>query len=248
MEREKFHQEILEIKEKLSDMHTDIKRSIEQSGQQHIESILAGIRKDFSNVIAGHVIENIDYDLESNMVKKCQMRDTCKSIFSGFLQKNAGLIRHDTVQEDTILKNQSELKEMKNAAPFKRCDKCFSEVYCLFEKQLRLMRSLRIYNTKEEKRQDISTLPEDFIVNDVLEPLSNRQRLQILKATATETKTFSMLSELTGLRGGNLLFHLQKLLDSGMILQRHERGDYMITEKGYKLLRSLSEAYAMLKE
>jgi predicted transcriptional regulator len=82
----------------------------------------------------------------------------------------------------------------------------------------------------------------------MLEPLSNRQRLQILKATAVETKTFSELSELTGLRGGNLLFHLQKLLDSGMILQRHERGDYMITEKGFRLLNSLAEAYVMLKE
>jgi DNA-binding transcriptional ArsR family regulator len=110
------------------------------------------------------------------------------------------------------------------------------------------MRSLRIYNTKEEKRQELSTLPEEVIVNGMLEPLSNRQRLQILKATAVETKTFSELSELTGLRGGNLLFHLQKLLDSGMILQRHERGDYMITEKGFRLLNSLAEAYVMLKE
>jgi len=40
-----------------------------------------------------------------------------------------------------------------------------------------------------------------------------------------------------------LLFHLQKLLDCGMILQRNERGDYMITEKGYKALRGLAETY-----
>src|SRR5660397_112013 len=92
------------------------------------------------------------------------------------------------------------------------------------------MRSLQIYNTDKEKKQDISVLPDELIVNDILEPLSNKARLQILKAIAIETKTFSALSELTGLRGGNLLFHLQKLLDSGMILQRHERGDYMITD------------------
>jgi hypothetical protein len=28
-----------------------------------------------------------------------------------------------------------------------------------------------------------------------------------------------------------------------MILQRNERGDYMITEKGYKALRGLAETY-----
>ena len=247
-EKENIRQEIIEIKSKLNDIHGDIKRSMEQAGQQHINSILADIRKDFSNAIAGHVVECIEGDLESNMVKKCQMRETCKSIFGGFLRKNANLIKRDTVQEDIILKNQVELKDMRTAAPFDRCDRCFSEVSFMFEKQLHLMRSLRIYNTKEEKRQELSTLPEEFIVNGMLEPLSNRQRLQILKATAVETKTFSELSELTGLRGGNLLFHLQKLLDSGMILQRHERGDYMITEKGFRLLNSLAEAYVMLKD
>jgi DNA-binding transcriptional ArsR family regulator len=247
-EKENIRQEIIEIKSKLNDIHGDIKRSMEQAGQQHINSILAGIRKDFSNAIAGHVVECIEGDLECNMVKKCQMRETCKSIFGGFLRKNANLIKRDAVQDDIILKNQAELKDMRTAAPFDRCDRCFSEVSFLFEKQLHLMRSLRVYNTKEEKRQELSTLPEEFIVNGMLEPLSNRQRLQILKATAVETKTFSELSELTGLRGGNLLFHLQKLLDSGMILQRHERGDYMITEKGFRLLNSLAEAYVMLKE
>jgi predicted transcriptional regulator len=31
-----------------------------------------------------------------------------------------------------------------------------------------------------------------------------------------------------------------------MILQRHERGDYMLTEKGYKLLVMLSEIGTVL--
>jgi predicted transcriptional regulator len=31
-----------------------------------------------------------------------------------------------------------------------------------------------------------------------------------------------------------------------MILQRHERGDYMITEKGFKALRGVSELYSDL--
>ena len=58
---------------------------------------------------------------------------------------------------------------------------------------------------------------------------------------ASETRTFSTLSELTGLRGGNLLFHIQKLLETDLILQRHERGDYMITKKGFNLLMMLAE-------
>jgi predicted transcriptional regulator len=136
---------------------------------------------------------------------------------------------------------------MKNNAPKKQCDKCFSEVSNLFGKQILLMRSLRIYDTNEDTKKDITVIPEELIVKDLLEPLSNMQRLQILKAVSAQTKTFSDFSALTGLRGGNLLFHLQKLLDTGMILQRHERGDYMITEKGYKTLKGISDIYLTLK-
>ncbi len=244
--RASSYREILEIKEKLYEIHNEMKRFMERSSQQHLYDILSGSRTNFANAIIEHVIDDIEVNLESNMVKKCEMRETCKSSFTGFLQKNASLIKHDDVHEDVILKNQSELNHMKSNAPSKQCEKCFSQVQNLFGKQISLMRSLRIYDTNGEKKQEISPVPEGFIV-EVLEPLSNKQRLQILKAIAIETKTFSALSELTGLRGGNLLFHLQKLLDSGMILQRHERGDYMITDKGFKVLKGVSDIYSMLK-
>jgi predicted transcriptional regulator len=68
----------------------------------------------------------------------------------------------------------------------------------------------------------------------------------MLKALSIETMTFSALSGLMGLRGGNLLFHLQKLQESGMIIQRHERGDYMITEKGFTALLAIVELYVDL--
>lgn len=238
---ENFQMEILEIKSKLSDMHTDMKRFFEHSNFQHHESVLSGIQKDFSNVIIGHVTEDINDGLDRNMVRNCEMRATCKSVFKGFLQNNTSLIKQKNVDEGIISKKESELKDMKNNAPKKQCDKCFSEVSNIFGKQMNLMRSLRIYETNEEKKTDISEIPEELIVKEILDPISNIQRFQILKAVFVKTKTFSDFSELTGLRGGNLIFHLQKLLDGGMILQLHERGDYMITEKGHKILKAIAD-------
>ncbi|MDW7728002.1 MAG: winged helix-turn-helix domain-containing protein [Candidatus Methanoperedens sp.] len=243
--KEKQSNDFLEIKGKLNEIHNDMKRFIEQSNQQHLDTLLSGSRSNFTNAIIGHVFGDIDENLESNMVKKCEMRETCKSNFKGFLQNNASLIKNDNVNEDVIIKNQSDLNGMRSNAPSKQCEKCFSQVQNLFGKQVNLMRSLRIYNTNGEKKQEIAPIHEDLIVS-VLEPLSNKQRMQIMKAIAIETKTFTALSELTGLRGGNLNFHLQKLLDSGMILQRHERGDYMITDKGFKVLRSIGDMYSVL--
>lgn len=245
--KENFQKEFIEIKSKLADMHNDLKRFFEQSNLLHHESVLSGIQRDFTHAIMGHVTGDIEDGLERNMIKNCEMRDTCKSIFTGFLEKNTSLIKQSHVDEGIISKNRSDLQKMRTNAPKKQCERCFSEVSNLFGKQILLMRSLRLYDTDEQKKSDILSIPEEPVVNDILEPLSNTQRIQILKAVSLETKTFSEFSALTGLRGGNLLFHLQKLLDSGMILQRHERGDYMITDKGYKTLKGISDMYSTLK-
>jgi hypothetical protein len=51
---------------------------------------------------------------------------------------------------------------------------------------------------------------------------------------------------MTGLRGGNLLFHLRKLQDSGTVLQRKEWGDYVISDKGYQILKMVVECHFRL--
>lgn len=240
--------EISELKSKLDLMHRDIKRMMENSNKEYLDLMLKNLKKDFLNCITGHVSEDIETSLERGMVEKCQMRDTCKSKFTELLEKNADIIKQDGVPETQVTESRGELENLRAEAPFDKCDVCFSEVTDIFEKQLKLMRSLHIYNGPEEKKIDISDISEDSLVREVFEPLSNRQRLQIMKAVAVETKTFTALSQLTGLRGGNLLFHIQKLLDSNMIIQRHERGDYMITEKGYQVLKVISQLGGVLED
>jgi DNA-binding HxlR family transcriptional regulator/mannose/fructose/N-acetylgalactosamine-specific phosphotransferase system component IIB len=247
-EAEIYNKEMTEIKAKLATMHKDIKNLMENTNQQYLDLILANSKKDVLNAIMEYVTHDIEKGLENGMVDKCDMRDKCKQVFTELLHDNTSLIADDNVHEDSITQNKAKLSEIKERASYAKCDTCFFEVHDLFEKQVNLMRSLRIYSSNNEKKQCISSICEESIVKDVLEPLSNKQRLQILKSMSNETKTFSSLSELTGLRGGNLLFHLQKLLDNDMILQRHERGDYMLTEKGYKLLVMLSEIHTVLGE
>ena len=240
--------EISELKSKLDLMHRDIKRMMENSNKEYLDLMLKNLKKDFLNCITGHVSEDIETSLERGMVEKCQMRDTCKSKFTELLEKNVNLIKQEEVPETQVTGSRGQIENLRAEAPFDKCDVCFSEVTDIFEKQLKLMRSLHIYNGPEEKKIDISDISEDSLVHEVFEPLSNRQRLQIMKAVSMETKTFTALSQLTGLRGGNLLFHIQKLLDSNMIIQRHERGDYMITERGYKVLKIVSQLGSMVED
>jgi predicted transcriptional regulator len=88
----------------------------------------------------------------------------------------------------------------------------------------------------------------DEIVSQICEPLANRQRLCILRLLNSSARSFSDISKSTGLRGGNLLFHIQKLLDTGMIVQRSERGDYMITRKGHMTLKGMAELFEKLSK
>ncbi len=238
---------IYDSKAKLEAIHQDIKRLMERSNQEYLDLMLANFKKDFINSLTSYVADDIESGLERGMVDPCEMKPTCKAKFTEFLNNNADLIRRDSVSKEIIDEKKAELGEIRKSAPFDKCDICFSEVNTLFDKQLNLISSLQIYQADEEEKPDISTIPEEIMVKTVLEPLSNKQRLQILKSMASETKTFSALSELTGLRGGNLLFHIQKLLESELILQRHERGDYMITNKGFNLLIMLADFYKLLE-
>lgn len=225
---------------KLEAIHQDIKRLMEKSNQEYLDMMLSNLKKDIINSFVAYVSQDITNGLEKNMVDPCHMRETCKERFTGFLESNLDLIKHKTVSKEVMGGKKEELEEIRKSAPFDKCNICFSEVDSLYNKQISLINSLQIYSNEDEDKTDISSIPEDKMVKSVLEPVANELRLQIIKAMVLEPLTFTAISELTGLRGGNLLYHLQKLLESGLVIQRHERGDYMITEKGYNVLLMLS--------
>ena len=241
------NREVIDTNAKLDAIHQDIKRLMEKSNQEYLDLMLASLKKDILNSVNAYVKDDIENGLSKNMVDPCKMRETCKEKFTEFLESNAELMKHENVSKEIIDNKKAELDEIRKTAPFDKCDICFEEVGSIYDKQLNLISSLQIYSDNEEDKAEISSIPEGIMVKRVLEPVSNKQRLQILKSMALETMTFTALSELTGLRGGNLLYHIQKLLESDLIMQRHERGDYMITEKGYNLLIMLSNFKKYLK-
>lgn len=226
---------------------------IERLGQiqREIEQLRADRREDGRNgaieILVDQLMDDNQVGLERGMVKRCEMRDTCKALFSDFLQRSASMVGSERVSEELVSKYRSELERLRASGPRPQCARCFGEVEGLFDRHIRLARSLRVYRSDDDVRQAVAELSEQKVVEELLEPLANPQRLQILKALSSQAASFTALSRLTGLRGGNLLFHLQKLQASGMIIQGRDRGDYSITEEGFRLLRGISELYHGLK-
>ncbi len=246
MQEKDLNSDLLDIKNKLSAIHNDIRSFMDSASHQHLDEVVSNLKNDYSAVMVRHLMEDASRGLEKNMVKRCERRNECKTLLSNVLQKNAGLIRNGTVKEASIEENRLELSNLRTMVPYEKCDICFAEASDILSKQVTLMRSMKIYETNKEKRNDLGRLPPEELVADIIEPLCHPKRFEILKSVSTEIKSFSDLSGLTGLRGGNLLFHLQKLVEKGMIIQRHERGDYMITGKGFKVMEGVSGIYSAL--
>jgi DNA-binding transcriptional ArsR family regulator len=238
--------EMRELKAEVTGLRTELKRFMEKANQQHVDSVLADLKHNYSDLFTNHQVESAKTDLSAHMVGDCRMRDKCYEVFMDFLQNTAKHIRDGQVSDEIIGSYREQMKAMRSKGPFDRCDTCFSEVHRLFEKQIDLMQSLGIYAKSHEAGGAGLDIPGEAVVKDLLEPVSNVQRFQILKSLAVQTRTFSDISQATGLKGGNLLFHIRKLTDSGMILQRHERGDYVITDKGFRTMTTIADLYRAL--
>ncbi len=238
--------EVRELKTEIAGLRTDLKRFIERANQQQVTAMLGDLKKEYAGVFADHQVGTAKADLSARMAGDCAMRETCYGLFMEFLENSARHIREGTVPDELIREYRKKLKTLRKKGPYERCTTCFTEVGRLFEKQVDLMQQLGIYQKKAGNADTTTPVPDDTVVRDLLDPLANIQRFQIVKALATGTRTFSEISQMTGLRGGNLLFHIRKLTDAGMILQRHERGDYIITDKGYRTLKAIAELSAGL--
>jgi len=245
-----YREELHSIKEEVTSLRNEFSRFLQRANQQHIEGMIGEMRKSVMKPVVDYLCEDASDRMHTRMTADCRMRDFCETAFREFLQETAGLVGRGRIEAETIKLYRSRLDELKKDAKTSNCSRCFSETTNLFEKQVKLMRSLQIYEEKDEKDTeiDISEIEPEKLVTEVCEPVANRQRLLMLKALSGESKTFSELSRLTGLRGGNLLFHLQKLLETGMVLQRNERGDYIITRKGYSTLQGLSRIYSEIEK
>jgi DNA-binding HxlR family transcriptional regulator len=230
---------LIKIKNMLMNIHTDIKKISEDSNQEYLKFIHHTLKNEFINSLNSHMLKNTDEELDKKMVNSCNMKKKCKSIFNEHLNEHTQDLNLDNIP-DKINKNKEVFNELSKNKLKKNCDICFNEVSNMFETQANLINSLRIYenyDNKDEKK--ISDIDEENIVKTILDPISNKQRLKILKSVAIEPRTFSSLSKTTNLRGGNLLFHIQKLQNNKLIFQKHEYGEYMLTEKGLNTINIL---------
>lgn len=78
-------------------------------------------------------------------------------------------------------------------------------------------------------------------IHKILSSLSNKVRLRILRVLWQEALQFSEIEENISVKGGHLQFHIGKLKDEGLVKQEKNRGKYIITHKGRKIIAIINQ-------
>jgi DNA-binding transcriptional ArsR family regulator len=83
-------------------------------------------------------------------------------------------------------------------------------------------------------------------VERLLSPLAHEARIRILQAIFPAPRSSGELSDLTGLRGGNLYYHLRELIHAEYVTERE--GAYDLTGLGLQMLITVTTVASKVVE
>ncbi len=180
-------------------------------------------------------------------VSSCNMKEWCAE----HVEKAVSKVLHTYMNQGTQPASKKIKKYLKSANQYleqKICDtECMENVVNVYKTMDNLIENSRESTLKyhkdynyHKKLPEFKNFKEEEICN-LLTPLSNVTRLQILKTLGISGKNFAELERELGIKGGHLQFHLNNLIQAEYITQEKPKGKYTISMKGIKVLRFLFE-------
>ena len=76
--------EIRELKSEIIGLRTELKRFIEHANQQHVDGVLSGLKRNYSDLFTKDQVDSAKTDLSARMVTPCKMREKCFELLHGF--------------------------------------------------------------------------------------------------------------------------------------------------------------------
>lgn len=253
------------IEEKLLEMDREIK-SLKSENRQNAEAMVTEMRKFQERIIEERAtrirevlfqgLQNLVYSKMANsssdtfgelLVNPCpfKARVRCISTFTDLIKADVSEIISNDEKKSLVPPNR--LNEVQQDF-FKKqpCDRCL-KIYTVERQKL-----IEISQKIDQYRVDLSMsknevyaedLPDEYVVSNVLEPISHLLRFRVLKSLVTGGRSFKELREITGSEGGHLIYHIDKLIDAGLIVKDASMNRYLITDKGINLIASVKKLY-----
>lgn len=115
-----------------------------------------------------------------------------------------------------------------------------SEAYQIIKQFIEFIRKQN-YNSKNRMMlTDFSNVDPVIAYKQIIEPLSNQKRIEILIAIKKGKKRFRELETSLNLQAGHLIYHLNPLKEAKYIFQ-DEKKNYLLSEKAYAILGTIED-------
>lgn len=203
-------------------------------------------KKLFTNLLLKNATNVMDEEFHDPCVRN--RRKECNELFLSRLRSiaNASDYSDQALNHDSEYGNEEEFVAQHPTVTEFPCKDCYN-IYLNQKKQLqKTVTNLADYKKSLLGKNDntfISELPDDAVISSIVEPLSHENRFAMLKALSTGSMTFKELSQLTNSKGGHLIYHLNKIIDSGLVIKDDASKRYSITDKGMGVMDLIKKLY-----
>ncbi|MBT8508317.1 hypothetical protein AZH53_07855 [Methanomicrobiaceae archaeon CYW5] len=234
--------ELRELKAEIAALRSDMNRFSTDTSRLRAASLIADFRSTCAEAIASSYRET-GCEAVGNRAGDCARWEKCRPAFAALFDNVLSTIRSGELTPEATKEIYDGIASLRARAPIERCESCFAEAENQLSGQIRLLETIGVGRKNPDTGAIVRSLPEEEAAALFSDALASPVRIQVIKACYDDGKTFTDLSRLTGLRGGNLLFHLEKLIKSGIIHQKGDRGEYRITYRGSELAGAAAELF-----
>ncbi len=185
--------------------------------------------------------EEANEDIDKMLNDDCEKKTKCHEYFREQLAENLSIVKSRGSKEALadLDKRINQIGSQLEKAKGTQCESCQIKFQKKLKREKRAFQTIVLVEKTNGDNHNQKTIDVPFIVENLLEPLANPMRLNILISLFEGKKNFSKLSQIMELKGGHLIFHLKKLLDTKLIAQEDNKGDYIITSKGVDVIKKI---------
>lgn len=223
----------------MSELRSDLRKYTEQVHTLQASTLFAEFRKNCAEIMM-KAYRDSGCDAIGRESSGCQNWERCSNVFGALFDSILTALNSGELRPEDIKTVREKAYLLRSHASSDRCEACHTEMKKQLDKQIGMLQSIGVYKETDDISARVLSLSDEDTASLFNDALSSPVRVQILKSLYREGKSFTELSNLTGLRGGNLLFHLDKLQKSGVI---YKDGEYQMSYRGYEVLNTVAHLF-----
>ncbi len=247
----RLDEEISELRKEIGQFRTETRQRLEVIENEVNKQVALNYNRTIVDYVTG-----MSQDLVANL--KCDRPDEeeiCKTQMEGLQTEYLALLKAGKFSAsyaalETSLLKINQLKGSFEDLGRKGCVTCLENEARLMVSNMQLLSQLRLIETPAvslvQNTATVNSLDAEMASTLIVNPLSNKVRIQILQSIYRGENRFNDLSRATGQEGGQLLYHIRKLRNTDY-LDQFESKDYVLTSKGMKALVMLAQLSQELK-